>query len=225
MLRFRFTTVTGPLHVYYTSRSCPIKKISLILLSVFYHHVSVLFSSSLLLFYFLVWYRHIESARFVIVYHSCVHIRKTRRSMSRLTNPITPTDFFITEIRLSYFHNFFIIFWVNIKIVWDSQHILFPTNNPHVYIYTYVCIIMYMYLSCLICIYMYIHVYMFIPMLYLFVHMCTDIYMYVHICMHWHIYSFFVCTYKSIQRVIFWMTIKSISCDTNEISSRVNSFY
>jgi len=52
-----------------------------------------------------------------------------------------------------------------------------------------------MYLSCLICIYMYIHVYMFIPMLYLYVHMCTDIYMYVHICIHWHIYSFFVCTY------------------------------
>jgi len=80
-------------------------------------------------------------------------------------------------------------------------------------------------LSCLICIYMYIHVYMFIPMLFLYVHMCTDIFMYVHICTHWHIYSFFVCTYKSIQRVIFWLTKKSISCDTNEISSRVNSFY
>jgi len=53
MLRFRFTTVTGPLHVYYMSRSYPIKKIPLILLSVFYHHVSVLFSSNLLLFYFL----------------------------------------------------------------------------------------------------------------------------------------------------------------------------
>ena len=82
-----------------------------------------------------------------------------------------------------------------------------------------------MYLSCLICIYMYTHVYMFIPMLYLYVHMCTDIYMYVHICIHWHVYSFFVCTYKSIQRVIFWMTNKSISCDTNEISCRVASFY
>jgi len=82
-----------------------------------------------------------------------------------------------------------------------------------------------MYLSCLICIYMYTHVYMFTPMLYLYAHMCADIYMYVHICIHWHIYSFFVSTYKSIQRVIFWMTNKSISCDTNEISSHVNSFY
>jgi len=54
MLRFRFTTVTGLLHVYYMSRSYPIKKIPLILLSVFYHHVSVLFSSSLLLFLFFV---------------------------------------------------------------------------------------------------------------------------------------------------------------------------
>ena len=52
--RFRFTTVTGPLHVYYKSRSYPIKKIPSILLSVFYHHVSVLFSSSLLPFYFFV---------------------------------------------------------------------------------------------------------------------------------------------------------------------------
>jgi len=87
---------------------------------------------------------------------------------------------------------------------------------------------MYMKLSCLICIYMYTHVYMFIPMLYLYAHICTvrtDIYMYVHICIHWHIYSFCVRTYMSIQRVIFCMTNKSISCDTNEISSRVNSFY
>ena len=47
------------------------------------------------------------------------------------------------------------------------------------------------------------HVHMFIPMLYLYVHMCADIYMYVHICVHSHIYSFVVCTNKSIQRVIF----------------------
>jgi len=101
MLCFRFTTVTGPLHVYYMSHSYPIKKIPLILLSVFYHHVSVLFSSSLLLLYFFVRYSHIEPARFVIVYYSCVPIHKTKRSMSRLTNPITPNDFFIIEIRLS----------------------------------------------------------------------------------------------------------------------------
>ena len=81
---------------------------------------------------------------------------------------------------------------------------------------------MYMYLSCLICIYMYTHVYMFIPMLYLYAHMCTDIYMYVYIDTY---ILFFVCTYKSIQRVTFWTTNKSISCDTNEILIHVNSFY
>jgi len=69
--------------------------------SFFFHFTTILF---------FVWYSHIESARFVIVYHSCVLIHKRKRSMSRLTNPITPTDFFITEIRLSCFHNFFIIF-------------------------------------------------------------------------------------------------------------------
>jgi len=53
MLRFRFTTVTGPLHVYYMSNSYTIKKIPLISLSVFYHHVSVFFSSSLPRFIFL----------------------------------------------------------------------------------------------------------------------------------------------------------------------------
>jgi len=54
--------------------------------------------------------RYCLSARLVTVYHSCVPINKTKRSMSRITNPITPTDLFITEIRLSYFHNFFIFF-------------------------------------------------------------------------------------------------------------------
>ena len=51
---------------------------------------------------FFVWYSHIESARFVIVYHLCVPIHKTKRSMSLLTNPVTPTDLFIT----AYFHFF-----------------------------------------------------------------------------------------------------------------------
>jgi len=49
--------------------------------------------------------------------------------MSRLTNPITPTDFEITGIRLLFFSNFFmIVFDVN-RSNWvstDSQHILFP---------------------------------------------------------------------------------------------------
>jgi len=119
MFRFWFTTVMfhhASLKVYYCHRSASCllhvtfvsyQKIPVILLFVFYHHVSVLFSSSLPRFYFFVWYSHIESARFVIVYHSCVPMHKTKRSMSRLTNFITLTDFFITEIRLSYFHNFF----------------------------------------------------------------------------------------------------------------------
>jgi len=119
-LRFRFTTVTGPLHVYYMSRWYPIQKIP------FYQHIY--FFPSLLLCCFFVWYSHIESARFVIVYHSCVPIHKTKRSMSWLTNPITPTDFLIAEIRLSYFHNFFIIFCGSIDICVNttSKHISFP---------------------------------------------------------------------------------------------------
>jgi len=136
-------------------------------------HVSVLFPSSLLLFCFFVWYSHIESARFVIVYHSCVPVHTTKRSMSRLTNPITPTDFFITENCLLYFYNFFmIVLGVNrskIKLCEYrlATHTLSPTRthtlNPHVYILTYVCIIMYMNSFCPICIYMHTHVYMFIP--------------------------------------------------------------
>ena len=66
-------------------------------------HVSIFFPFSLLMFCFFVWYSHIESARFVIIYHSCVPVHTTKRSMSRLTNPITPTDSFNTE-------NCFIIF-------------------------------------------------------------------------------------------------------------------
>ena len=50
------------------------------------------FSFSLLLFCFFVWSSHIESARFVIVYHSCVPVHTTKRSMSRLTNPLHTTD-------------------------------------------------------------------------------------------------------------------------------------
>jgi hypothetical protein len=164
MLRFRFTTVTGPLHVYYMSRSYPIKKIPLILLSVFYHHVSVLFSSSLLLFYFFVWYSHIESARFVIVYHSCVPIHKTKRSMSRLTNPITPTDFFITENCLLYFYNFLVIvLGVNrSKIVWVPTRNTYPF--PYSYAHTeptriYIDVCMYHNVHVLILSDMYIHVY------------------------------------------------------------------
>ena len=169
-------------------------RILLILLSVFYHHVSVLFSSSLLLLYFFVWYSHIESARFVIVYHSCVPSHKTKRSMSRLTNPITPKDLFLLRSAYDVFTTFAWFFWVNKdQIVWVTTRntYLSPTHthtlSPHVYKNTYVCIIIYKYLSCVIWMYMYTHVYMFIPMLYLYAHMCTDIYMYVHICLHWHI--------------------------------------
>ena len=108
-------------------------------------HVSVLFSFSLLLFRFFVWYSHIESARFVIVYHSCVPVHTTKRSMSRLTNPITPTDFFITEVHLSYFHNFFIIFFVSTdQIVWVLTRNTYPFSYSYAHtestrIYIYVC--------------------------------------------------------------------------------------
>jgi len=135
MLRFRFTTVTGPLHVYYMSRWYPIQKIP------FYQQVSVFFPSSLLLCCFFVWYSHIESARFVIVYDPCVPIHKTKRSMSQLTNPITPTNVLFAEIRLSYFYNFFIIFFgsIDICVSTTSKHISFPllirTHWTHIYRY------------------------------------------------------------------------------------------
>jgi len=53
MLCFRFTTVTGPLHVYYMSRSYPIKKIPLTLLYVFYHH-DLFFQFTTVLFFGLI---------------------------------------------------------------------------------------------------------------------------------------------------------------------------
>jgi len=105
-VRFMFT----PCHVRILSKkSLRYYCLSFIMIYLFF------FLQNYYCFIFFVWYSHIESARFVIVYHSCVPIQKTKRSMSRLTNPITPTDFFITEIRLSYFHNFFIIFFGSIK--------------------------------------------------------------------------------------------------------------
>ena len=103
------------------------------------------FSSSLLLFYFFVWYSHIESARFVIVYHSCVPIptwHTKKRPMSRLTNPITPSDFFTTGIRLLIFYNFVTFYFDVNRSYWvstDSHHILVPliirTRWIHMYIY------------------------------------------------------------------------------------------
>jgi len=141
MVRFLFTTVKVfhvPLLVYYCHVSSCFAS-GLLLSQVCFMfttcHVRILSKKSLwyyclsfiimYLFFFLpvycclfffVWFSHIESARFVIFYHSCVPIYKTKRSMSRLTNPIIPTDFFITEIRLSHFHNFFMIYFGSIKI-------------------------------------------------------------------------------------------------------------
>jgi len=183
MLRFRFTTVTGPLHVYYMSCWYPIQK------SLFINKY-LLFFSSLLLCYFFVWYSHIELARFVIVYHSCVPIHKTKRSMSRLTNPITPTDVLIAEICLSYFHNFFTIFFgsIHICVSTTSKHISFPllihTHWTHMYRYIR------MYVSWCTCTYSVWYVYT-------CTHMCTCSYlccicMYIcvqiSICMYTYVY-------------------------------------
>jgi len=112
-------------------------------------NVSVLFSFSLLLFCFLVWYSHIESARCVIVYHSCVPVHTSKRSMSRLSNPITPTDFLLLRTAYHIFTTFPWLFLVSIgqKLCEYrlATHTLSPTHmhtlNPHVYILTYVCII------------------------------------------------------------------------------------
>jgi len=145
----------GPLHIHYCHVRIQSKK------SFWYHGLSfvsmfrfwfttvmfvcffVFFQFTTLLFF--VWYSHIESARFVIVYHLCVPIptwHKKKRSMSQLTNPITPTDFLITGIRLLFFHNVFIIVLYVNRTNWvstDSQHILFAllirTHWTYIYIY------------------------------------------------------------------------------------------
>jgi len=160
--------------------------------SVFCHHIQPLvyychvwmFCVFLPVYYSFIfcWYSHIESASFVIVYHSCVPIptwHKKKYSMSRLTNPITAT-FFITGIRLLFFYNFFIIVfdvnWSN-WVSTDSQHKLFPllirTHWTHTYIYIR------MYVSKCTCTYSLWYVYT-------CTHMCTFSYLcciYMHICM------------------------------------------
>jgi hypothetical protein len=182
MVRFLFTTVTVfhvPLLVYYCHvSSCFASGLLLSQVRFMFTtcHVGILsrkslfinmylvFFSSLRLCYFFVWYSHIESARFVIVYHSCVPIHKTKRSMSRLTNPITPTDFFITENCLLYFYNFLmIVLGVN-----RSKNVWVPTRNtypfPYSYAHTeptriYIDVCMYHNVHVLILSGMYIHVY------------------------------------------------------------------
>ena len=75
---------------------------------------------------------------------------------------------------------------------------------------------------------MYIHVHTCVHVHTYVVFICTYEYKYIYVCTHMYTLKhipFFVCTYKSIQRVIFRMTNKSISCDTNEISRPLNSFY
>ena len=146
-------------------------------------NVSVIFSFSLLLFCFLVWYSHIESARCVIVYHSCVPVHTSKRSMSRLSNPITPTDFLL--LRTAY-HIFTIFPWLFLVSIGQklceyrlATHTLSPErdnvvywktngkiNNdlPYSYAYTeptriYIDVCMYHNVHVLILSDMYIHVY------------------------------------------------------------------
>jgi len=143
----------------------------------------------------LVWHNYwrwsCQTNCFVIVYHSCVPIHKTKRSLSRLTNPITPTDVIIAEIRLSYFHNFFIIIFgsIDICVSTTSKHISFPllirTHWTHMYRYirmyvswctctysvwyvytcTHMCTCSYL---CCICMYICVQIY-----IYICTHMCT----------------------------------------------------
>jgi len=146
MVRFIFTTVT-----FVSNQKNPFD-ITVCLLSACFASGLLLSCLYVFLFFFqfttllfFVWYSHIESARFVIVYHLCVPIptwHKKKRSMSQLTNPITPTDFFITGIRLLFFHNVFIIVLYVNRTNWvstDSQHILFAllirTHWTYIYIY------------------------------------------------------------------------------------------
>jgi len=186
MARFLFTTVTVSCSASGLLLSCFIMlcfKFTIVLFICF-------FPSSLLLCYLFVWYSHIESARFVIVYHSCVPVHKTKRSMSRLPNPITPTDFLIAEIHLSYFHNFFIIFFgsIDVCVSTTSKHIFFPllirTHWTHMYRYIR------MYVSWCTCTYSvwYVHT---------CTHMCTCSYLccictyicgQIYICMYTYVY-------------------------------------
>jgi len=87
-------------------------------------------SSSLLLFYFL-FDTVILSQQGSLLFTTRVFLFQhdtKKRPMSRLNNPITPTDFFITGIRLLIFYNLFMIIFDVSRSNWvstDLQHILF----------------------------------------------------------------------------------------------------
>jgi len=122
--------------------------------------------------------------------------------MSRLTNPITPTDFFITEIRLSYFHNFFIIFCGSIKdqIVWVTTRNTYPFPYSYAHteptrIHIYVC--MYHNVHILILSDMYIHVHTCVHVHTNVVFICTYVYRYIYVCTHMYTLThiLFFCMY------------------------------
>jgi len=138
------------------------------------------FSSSLLLFNFLfdtVILSQQGSLLFTTLVFLFQHDTK-KRSMSWLTNPITPTDFFITGICLWFFTTFSLLFLMSIdQIRWvpTRNTYSFPYSYAHTeptYIYIYVCM------------YHNIHV------LILF-----DMYRHVHTCVYVHTYVVFICTY------------------------------
>jgi len=144
MVRFMFTTVTfvsyqkNPFDIIVCLlSSCSASGLLLSCLYVF------CFSSSLLIFYFL-FDTVIESARFVMIYHSSVPIptwHNTKLSISRLTNHLLLQQIFHWWDPLMIFlQRFMIVFDVN-RSNWvstDSQHILFPlllrTHWTHTYI-------------------------------------------------------------------------------------------
>jgi len=120
--------------------------------------------------------------------------------------------------------------WVTTRNTYPFPYSYAHTESTRIYIY--VC--MYHNVHALILSEMYIHVHTCVHVHTYVVFIRTYVYIYIYVCTHmctlthilfFCIYSFFVCTYKSIQRIIFWMTNKSTSCDTNEMSSRVNSCY
>jgi len=152
--------------------------------------------------------------------------------MSRLTNPVTLTDFFYYWDPLIIFSQLFhVFFWGQRSKLCEyrlATHILSPTHthtlNSHVFIYTYVCIIVYMYLFCLICIHMYTHVYMFIPMLYLYAHMCADIYVFVctYVCRYIYVCTH-MCTPRTSRRPRWFAVIGTcpLCCNLRRAAARL----
>jgi len=143
MVRFIFTTVTFVSYqkIPSTSWSVFCQHDTLV---VYYCYVCIFFDCLPVYYSFILcliqsyWVSKVRYCLQLVCTYS--NMTQKKKFMSRLTNPITPTDFFITGIRILFVENLFIIvFGVN-KSNWvstDSQHILFPLIIPTHWTHTY----------------------------------------------------------------------------------------